>query len=73
MFSEGGKSRLNELMEGNVYPYFIVTIDTFNISLPYNQLYLSLFISLYGHSIFMEIVVGNNMSCTYNILCTSTA
>jgi len=43
MFSEGGKNRLNnELMERNVYTYFIVAIDTFNISLPYQQLYHSL-------------------------------
>jgi len=61
MFSEGGNNRLSsELMERNVYSYFIVTIDIFNISLPNHQLYLS----LYGYSIFMASVLGNSTSCT---------
>jgi hypothetical protein len=66
MFSEGGKNRLsNELMERNFDSYFIVTIDTFNISLLYHQLYLS----LYSYAVFMASVLGNSMSCTYSILC----
>jgi hypothetical protein len=74
MFSERGKNTLsNEPTERNVYPYFIVTIDTFNISLPYHQVYLSLFVSLYGYSIFMASVLGSSMSRTYSSLCISTA
>jgi len=64
MFTEGGKNRLsNELMERNVDLYFIVTIDTLNISLPYHQLYLSLFVSLYGYSIFMASVLVLTVFC----------
>jgi hypothetical protein len=69
MFSEEEKNRLNnELMKRNVYTYFIVAIDTFNIILPYHQLYLSFFVSPYGYSIFMASVLGNSISCTYSIV-----
>jgi len=60
-------------MERNVYTYFIVAIDTFNISLPYHQLYLPLFVLLYGYLLFMASVLGNSMSSTYSILCISIA